>query len=321
MLDREILEWIESLGLKTDAVQKLTGDASSRQYWRVNDKKFMLCHDPNNESFSNFIELQKYLNKIGINVPEMRAVQSGGHYLLDDLGDQTFLLELSNISHEGEYRLYQSAIDIMIKFQSANLNIPSIVKNRSFDNEKLLYEINMTLKYFLEIMLKVPSEQIEEIRSDFNLVINELTNKPMCFTHRDYHSRNLMIQNNEIFVIDFQDARMGLPHYDLVSLLEDCYIDTGSVNRKKLLEYYWVNSNKNLFHSDNFEDFMQIYYLSLIQRVFKAIGSFAYIYETRKDIRYLKYIGFAMEKIRRTLREINLETNLRSSLLKPYYES
>lgn len=320
MLDKEVLAWIKDQGLKTSSIESLTGDASSRRYWRVNDKNTMLCHDPNHESFLNFIKLQKYLKTLDINVPEVKAHKEKGHYLLDDLGDQTFLLELSNISHDGEYKLYQSAIDTMIKFQTVKSDIPGIVKQRSFDKEKLSYEINMTLKYFLEIMLNVPEQEIQEIRSDFDLVIKELTNKPMCFAHRDYHSRNLMMKNNNVYVIDFQDARMGLPHYDLVSLLEDCYIDTGSLNRKKLIKHYWDHSDKQLFHSESFDDFMQVYYLSLIQRVFKAIGSFAYIYETRKDIRYLKYIGYAMEKIRRTLREINLQTNLRSSLLKPYYE-
>ena len=43
--------------------------------------------------------------------------------------------------------------------------------------------------------------------------------------HRDYHSRNLMLHDGSLYIIDFQDARMGPDTYDLVSLLRDSYVD------------------------------------------------------------------------------------------------
>jgi hypothetical protein len=107
-----------------------------------------------------------------------------------------------------------------------------------------------------------------------------------------------MIKNGEQVVIDFQDARMGTPLYDLVSLLEDCYYQINETNKKALVEYYYNNYFKFFDKSKTFEEFKVVYDMMAIQRVFKAIGSFAYIYADRKDLRYVKYIGFAFEKVR-----------------------
>lgn len=125
-----------------------------------------------------------------------------------------------------------------------------------------------------------------------------LSNEPRALVHRDYHSRNLMIINGEQVVIDFQDARMGTPLYDLVSLLEDCYYQINTENKTKLIDYYFQTYFKKFDSSKTFEQFKELYDFMAIQRVFKAIGSFAYIYADRKDLRYIKYIGYAFEKVR-----------------------
>jgi hypothetical protein len=91
---------------------------------------------------------------------------------------------------------------------------------------------------------------------------------------------------------------MGTPLYDLASLLEDCYYRIDETNKKRLIEYYYNNYFKKFDPSKNFEEFKSLYDMMTIQRVFKAIGSFAYIYADRKDLRYIKYIGYAFEKVR-----------------------
>ena len=56
--------------------------------------------------------------------------------------------------------------------------------------------------------------------------------------HRDYHSRNLMLHDGSLFIIDFQDARMGPDTYDLVSLLRDSYVDLTSQQVDELIAYF-----------------------------------------------------------------------------------
>src|SRR5690606_14878399 len=118
--------------------------------------------------------------------------------------------------------------------------------------------------------------------------------------------------------IDFQDARMGVPQYDLVSLLEDCYYKIDEKNKEKLIDYYVSEIGLERLGQSK-EDFTSLYNAMTLQRVFKAIGSFAYIYEGRKDLRYIKYIGYAMERMRVYLLKKPEYSNLRKLLFTTYY--
>jgi hypothetical protein len=149
--------------------------------------------------------------------------------------------------------------------------------------------------------------------------MKRLSAQKMVITHRDFHSRNIMVKDNKYVFIDFQDARWGIPQYDLVSLLEDCYYDLKEENRQKLKRYYYDNLDHSIHGQKTYEEFDSLYQDMTIQRVFKAVGSFCYIYNWRKDDRYLKYIGFAMEKIRRTMMDNPRYAELKTKLFQNYY--
>ena len=162
--------------------------------------------------------------------------------------------------------------------------------------------MEFTKKYFLSKLFSVNVDDPSVLKLYALLldVCEELSSQKRVLVHRDYHSRNLMFKSNEQVVIDFQDARMGTPLYDLVSLLEDCYYDLSFSNREDLKKYYYENFYRN-FDTKSYAEFLRLYDLMSIQRVYKAIGSFAYIYADRKDIRYLKHVGFAFEKLRKIM--------------------
>ena len=123
-------------------------------------------------------------------------------------------------------------------------------------------------------------------------------------SHRDYHSRNLMIKLGEIKVIDFQDARLGPLQYDLVSLLNDSYVDLSNDSQKLLINYYKDNIQPHLNNNFSSDEFDNIYKLQTIQRCFKACGSFASLYMTREDRRYLKYINKTLKVVFNELIEV-----------------
>ena len=162
---------------------------------------------------------------------------------------------------------------------------------------------------------------IFDILNEFKPICQRLEKQSMVFTHRDFHSRNIMVREEEFILIDFQDARWGIPQYDLVSMLEDCYYEINSENKAQLISYYYENLGNEVHGQKDFEEFSSLYHDMSLQRVFKAIGSFSYIYETRKDVRYVKNIGFAMEKLKTILFQSDSYTALRQILFKYYYES
>jgi len=310
-------------------IEKLTGDASTRKYYRVFTTKgsYVACLDNPSDSEENepsFLKMQKVLESEGVRVPRIFDKElTAGYILEEDLGDGTFLKKLSQIeSKKEEYDLYKAAIDLIIKMHKVDTAkyIGQDFTKLSFDTEKLYSEMEFAKKYFLKSYLGIDtsSPTVEAVYKELYEICFKLSSQPKVLVHRDYHSRNIMIKDEEQIVIDFQDARMGTPLYDLVSLLEDCYYEIDANNKSKLKDYYFTEFySKNI--SGKREDFESIYSMMLIQRVYKAIGSFAYIYSERKDTRYLKYIGYAFEKVRQELFKNPEFSRLRKLLSGIYY--
>lgn len=296
---------------KVERVDKLTGDASTRRYYRVycEGATYVVCldeplKDGNDEP--SFVKLQRVLHAEGVRVPLIYDKDlSLGYLLEEDLGDQTFIKEIAKIkTAEEEYVFYKEAIDLIINFHKIDV---AKYQGQSFtllafDTTKLFQEMEFTKKYFLSKLFAVNIEDSSVLKLYAKLldICEELSQQKRVLVHRDYHSRNLMFKGKEEVVIDFQDARMGTPLYDLVSLLEDCYYDLTTENRENLKKYYYETFYKN-FDNKTYEEYLRLYDLMSIQRVYKAIGSFSYIYADRKDIRYLKHIGFAFEKLRKIM--------------------
>ena len=70
------------------------------------------------------------------------------------------------------------------------------------------------------------------------MLVETLAAEPRVLCHRDYHSRNLMLHDGRLYIIDFQDARMGPDTYDLVSLLRDSYVDLPEQTVDELIAYF-----------------------------------------------------------------------------------
>ena len=311
------------------SIERLTGDASTRKYYRVHctDKSYVVCLDNPTEINKNpFVQIQSFLYQNQIRVPNIydRDV-SKGYLLEEDLGDETLLKILGIINDpQQELEIYKAIVDELVKMHSfaSDKLIGTLIETQAFDYKKYSEEIDFSLKYFLRKFLNNEDQSIyRELKNCFDEICKELSTYKMVCTHRDFHSRNVMVKDGENIIIDFQDARMGIPQYDLVSLLDDCYYELQNENKEELKKYYFDQMDMKSLGQESFEEFNRIYDLMTLQRVFKAIGSFSYIYEHRKDYRYVKYIGFAMEKIRTVMLKYNRFNSLRRSLFNIYYES
>ena len=310
-------------------ISALTGDASTRRYYRLttSDRTFVACLDqPCENEFNYFVSVQEFLQGKGLRVPKIIDTNLGRGYILqEDLGDRTLLQHLAGLgSVSEELVVYKTIVDELVKLH----NIPqteleeNTLFDRAFDYEKYMEEIEFTYKFFFERFLKVQDEQVKiDFLNFYSPVCRRLASEKRVLTHRDFHSRNVMVKDGEFIMIDFQDARMGIPQYDLVSLLEDSYYDLMGENKKVLIQYYYDSLDPAIHGQENFLNFYDLYKDMLLQRAIKAIGSFSYIYELRKDVRYIKYIGYTLEKIRKTMMDDERYTDLRLLLSKHYYES
>jgi hypothetical protein len=171
-----------------------------------------------------------------------------------------------------------------------------------FDEAKLMMEVDFTLKYFGQHFLQASSRELKALRASWQKLCRTLAQGPWVLVHRDFHTRNLVVQGARLTMVDYQDARLGLPQYDLASLFYDAYFAWQTKDVEKGLNYYWkISPQVRRLFKNNKKMFQQKLQMMAAQRLFKALGTFAYQMIHHKNPRYLKYIGHTMANLRQVL--------------------
>jgi hypothetical protein len=225
-----------------------------------------------------------------------------GVILLEDLGDVTLQAHLGAAppaDHAALYRQAVAHIDTMQK-RGAELASEEYVPYRvAFDVEKLTWELDFFIKHFLEAYRGVVLDDATRtaLRAAFAEVVEELAAEPRVLCHRDYHSRNLMLHQDELYIIDFQDARMGPDTYDLASLVRDSYVDLTDQTVDDLIAYFLAL--KGLAGQES--GFRERFDLMALQRNLKALGTFGYMTIARRNPVYIQYIPRTLRYVRNNL--------------------
>lgn len=333
--DQDVDQWLKSTKMIRSFV-RLPGDASTRKYFRIlthSQKTFILMKmDPFEEKENAFLNVRRHLDSVGVNVPSVLDVQpEKGLMLLEDLGDVTLLKRLQTVSSpDVERGFYERVIDGLIQLQICGSHPKSHSSSLEafklrFDVEKLMWEVKFTIENFYQTYLKrvLRSEDLSKLEGRFLEICTLLAAEPLVFVHRDFHSRNVMLTSSEgedrWVMIDFQDARMGPPQYDLASLLRDSYYQLSEDQIERLLEYYMTRYEALSKVRIDRHRFRMVLDLMTVQRNFKAIGSFASFMNRRGDPSYLKYIGNTFENIRKILLRYPKFSDLREILFEYYY--
>ena len=135
------------------------------------------------------------------------------------------------------------------------------------------------------------------------MIVRELASEPRVLCHRDYHSRNLMLCNGDLYIIDFQDARMGPDTYDLVSLLRDSYVDLPQQTVDELIAYFLAVKSGVSVESDEADEYRRRFDVMALQRNLKALGTFGYQTTARRNPVYIQYIPRTLKYVRDNLRQ------------------
>jgi aminoglycoside/choline kinase family phosphotransferase len=293
---------------RSPRVVPLTGDASDRRYYRIlvqEESPFVLAlyaaaFEIDNMSFVNVARL---LEKMPVPIPRVLGhADDIGVLALEDLGDVTLQAHLGAASPSEHAALYRQAVALIATLQrrGAELESPDYVPYRiAFDVEKLTWEMDFFTKHFVEAYRGVviaPAVR-DELRLEFASVIEELAGEPRVLCHRDYHSRNLMVHEERLYIIDFQDARMGPDTYDLVSLLRDSYVDLPEQTVNELIAYFLALKGK----AETEREFRERFDLMALQRNLKALGTFGYQTTARRNPVYIQYIPRTLKFVRDNL--------------------
>jgi hypothetical protein len=161
------------------------------------------------------------------------------------------------------------------------------------------------------------AEDFRPVRAAFQAIAELLAGQPRVFTHRDYHSRNLIVDGARLGVIDFQDALMGPAAYDLASLLRDAYIALDEALIDELIAAYLDRMEQAGAGLGDRAAFRRLFDLTSIQRNLKAAGRFVYIDRVKKNPKFLADIPRVLGYVRRNLETYPELATLRKHLT-PY---
>lgn len=218
--------WLQQQLAEPFQYMPASSDASFRRYFRVqtngNHSFILMDAPPEHEDVSLFLHTARLFKEAGLNVPEIIATNlAEGFLLLTDFGNTLYLDALNDQSVDN---LYAQAMNNLIRLQQYSLD--RLDDLPPYSEPLLLEEMQLFEQWFLR-WLEIPSHgQVHGLlHSTYFRLLDNILNQTRVWVHRDFHSRNLMVTENDCpAILDFQDAVSGPATYDLASLLRDSYI-------------------------------------------------------------------------------------------------
>ena len=278
-------------------VEPLPGDASVRRYFRIrlsDATTRMLAYYPQEvrPQLEQFMSAYRAVQPHG-RIPEIFQ-HSDAAVLQADVGDQT-LFDLLHRDREAGVRLYRDAIDALVAFQGAT---PANV-NPPFTSDFFFIELEMTRHFYVDALMGQTEESSRRLIPLFRKLADSLALHPYVLCHRDYHGQNIHIINSVLYIIDYQDLRMGPDTYDMASLLRDRGVARllGDGTEMELLAYYAA-----LRKAD--PSLRKRYFETLLQRSLKILGTFSRQPIERGRLHYLEFIPPTLESVERCLSEL-----------------
>jgi hypothetical protein len=301
-------------------VTKLKGDASNRSYYRVGrpPRSWVVMVMPpdalkkSEEATKGeppkelpFVNVHRYLARLAVRVPAiLRYDEPAGMMVLEDLGDVTFEQALDGGRRREE--LYGRAIDLLARLRARaerEQDPACLAFGRSFDEDLYDWELHHFREWGLEVWSgkkPTPAER-EELDRTFRSIARQLAAEPRGFTHRDYQSRNIMVKDGELVVIDFQDALLGPRQYDLVALLRDSYVELDLPFVDRMLDRYLAAFEQESGERIDARAFKDFFDLLTVQRKLKDAGRFEYINRVKGNPGFLVSIPASLRYVKAAL--------------------
>ncbi len=315
-IPNRISKWVESWVAREGFSEKpkivgLAGDGSQRKFFRVSlgDQSFVILDDETWISSKDYAPHQHYLHKQGLPVPAFLEIdETLGVGVLEDLGDELLQFTVRRLAADRSLFLawMRRAVTLLADLHGKTFPVPKDlpVASRSFDEEKYFQEMSFTWEHLVRGFLKLDMPLPEEKMRHFCRTIGGL--KPEVFCHRDYHTRNVLVYKDDLFLIDFQDARLGSPTYDLASLIFDAYVHLSPQEKTELALHYRTSVGKYdlLARAIVWETFDRDLAWVGLQRIVKAAGSFASFYTRFQKSTHLPYLLPALDTAKALLREV-----------------
>jgi len=319
--------FLKSHNQKTN-IETLTPDASTREYFRVTWNRQPAVACVYGESFRaaehSYLDATALFLASNLPVAEVYKFDENlGIIILEDFGDTILRDFLHQAGEATRHDLLNQAISLIARVQAATANAyqnNSIASRLKFDAEKLLWELNFFKTHYFETFRKIQLSEADEqtLTEEFTELAEELETRAEVLCHRDFHAANLMLdRENNLRIIDHQDARIGAASYDLVSLLLDRVTEppeTNWLDEKKL--FFLAEREAQGLKTIDLKNFDQEFQLQTVQRCLKAIGTFSFQSVNRGKTYFIPYIEPMFIIVRQAAEQLDRFPNLRHIITK-----
>lgn len=286
----------------------LQSDASSRRYLRyiVGGQSYIIMDDSKSDSgLLNFVALSDLLLTHKINVPQILAMDlEAGLLLLSDLGDNTYLRVLRESTQERIDSLYLDALTGLLKLQRIDVQCCKF-DFKVMDAVYIADRLSVFKQWYLQehLGLTLTDDVLQTIAYVQEIFVVAYAAQPHTFVHVDYHSRNLMVTSaNNPGMLDYQDAMLGPVTYDLVSLLQDAYIEWPREMVESVVNTYSDLAIRAGIMPSSISNVELLKYFDLVglHRHLKNLGVFARLHYRDGKSGYLQDIPMLLRYIIRT---------------------
>ena len=273
---------------------------SDRSYYRVrfstDHSLILVTYNPEKPENERFVAIAKFLNEIGVNAPFIyHHDHLQGLIWMQDLGEED-LWHYRNEPWGTRRRFYEAALDQIGLLHSSDPDSGKKLHLQScFDESLYRWEQNYCLQNCFGLYFQVPATEIDKLRrhAAFDNLAKRLASYQRVLVHRDLQSQNIIVWNEQLYLIDFQGLRPGLRQYDLASLLFDPYVAFVHQEREHLFQYYFERND----HGCTLPEFERVYLDCGIQRLMQALGAYGVLGVLREKKEFLRHIRPAIKTL------------------------
>ncbi len=287
--------------IQTENIPLSGGD---RRYFRFYTafKSYIGCYNENVKENEAFFYFTNHFKKIDIPLPQIIAINSEQEiYILEDLGKESLLNNLEEKGFSEEvYGLYKKSLNALAKMQilgAENLNFDAALTTKEFGKQAIMSDL-LYFKYYFIDTLKIAYDK-QQLLEDFDALANYLTKtEHKMFMFRDFQSRNIIVNNGDVFFIDYQGGMKGALQYDVASLLWQAKADLSEQWKTDLLEYYISVINELLPTPVQKDVFISQYNGYVIIRMLQVLGAYGFRGLFERKAHFLASIPLALRNLK-----------------------
>lgn len=290
---QRLIATLHALRVPWERIEPLSGDVSTRRYFRVwsSGTTLIACLYP--EPFDEreparqrwlrlcaadesmrlgfasdpvaFLETTAWLTAVRVPVPRIREVAgASGCIIMDDAGDRSLQSVLPSLDEKQAACLYERAMDYIVRLQRSTdearrRNLVACALR--LDEEKLTHELAFLGRAAAKFCSVLTAGAWDALEREWSMIARAASSPEMVLCHRDYHARNLFLKDDALVVLDHQDLRLGSRHYDVASLLWDPYVALRPGLRDSILEAAGIACDRHMT-------------AVVWQRLLKALGTY-----------------------------------------------